>query len=116
MMTPNQNSQSDFINPIVTFTSIIVFGVVIALFVVNDDSFIGPIIILSFVIGGIVTAFEIRVLIRRRKFEKTEKSDEKRMDKKEKLARFVSDLFEDDIPFDEPEVDKKSEGTISDQE
>ena len=106
MINSNQNSRTNFINPIVTFTTIIVFGVVVALFVVKNDALIAPIIILSFIVGGVVTGFEIRRMVKKSIVPIKEKSDEKEMDQKEKLARYVSDLFEEDIPFDKDENDQ----------
>jgi len=96
-------SKTDGLSPIVTFVSMIVIGVVIAVYVNQNPSLRGIIIIFFFIIGLIVAALELRAIIGRKRTQQkyATKSPAVNLDAKDRLARYVADLFEEDIPFDE---------------
>jgi hypothetical protein len=101
------------LQPVVSLVSIIVLGVVIARYIVEDESLRLPIILFSFFLGIVVAALELRVIVRQSKeleqIEREQNIPEEEV--KKRLARFVADLFDEDIPFDE--LDEKEKNSLS---
>ena len=95
---PKQTSPAQ---PVVTFIVIITLGIVLAVGVNNNENYRLPIILISFVLGFIIAALELRAIVRISR-ESVENSDSK-LSRDEQVARYISDLFEEDIPFDELE-------------
>jgi len=103
-------SKADAVTPFVTFISMIVLGVVIAEYIVTNKALEVPIILFFFFAGVLVTYFEMRAIIHRRKLQSayiknTSLSDDEVEDR---LARFVADLFDEDIPFEESSEDENN--------
>lgn len=98
------------LQPVLTFVTMIILGVVVARFLVQDECLRAPIIIFSFVMGMIIAAFELRIIINRNRMATSDPPlSMKEEDVKKRMARFVAELFDEDIPFDELE-EKQNEG------
>ena len=97
----SQHRQASAAQPVVTFIVIITLGIVIAVGVNNNENYRLPIILISFVLGFIIAALELRAIVRISR-ESVENNDSK-LSRDEQVARYVSDLFGEDIPFDETE-------------
>ena len=91
-----QNSQAQ---PVVTFIVIITFGIVLAVGINHNEDYRLPIILISFILGFAIAGLELRTLIRISR--ESSSTNESKLTRDEKVARYVADLFEDDIPFDE---------------
>ncbi|NHJ32140.1 MAG: hypothetical protein FK732_04700 [Asgard group archaeon] len=102
-----KSSNNTGFQPIFTFVSIIILGIILAQYVLTAWKV--QIILLSIFLGGLIAALELRNIARssRKKVKRKNKiSDE---EAKEKLARYVADIFDDDIPFKEENKKSKSE-------
>ena len=95
---PKQTSPAQ---PVVTFIVIITIGIVIAVGVNNNETYRLPIILISFALGFLIAALELRAIVRISR-ESVENTASK-LSRDEQVARYVSDLFEEDIPFEELE-------------
>jgi hypothetical protein len=87
--------------PIVTFIGFITLGIILAVYVNTNEGLRLPIILISFLLGLLIAAAEIRVMVKKTS-EKTNQEDTK-ISREEKVARYVAELFNEDIPFDEEE-------------
>lgn len=98
-------SRADAIAPIITFISVIVLGIIISEFILTKDAYQLPIILFSFFAGLLIGALELRAVIGRKRIEasQTTRTRLTNEEAKNKLARYVADLFDEDIPFDEIE-------------
>ncbi|MDH5645499.1 MAG: hypothetical protein OEZ01_05800 [Candidatus Heimdallarchaeota archaeon] len=99
-----------------SFLSIIIIGIVISQYLVKDESSELPIIIGSIVLALLVAIIELRVMVRSYKTAPTivmskPLTEEER---KDRLARFVAELFKEDIPFEE--VDQQNKSNTSDND
>ena len=111
-------SRADGIGPIVTFVSMIVLGIVISVYIVKNDSLQLPIILFFFFLGILLAALEMRATLGRKRRQNSGISQVKVSDKeaKDRLARYVADLFEEDIPFDDLDEDEqKNTATFQNQ-
>ncbi|MDH5402365.1 MAG: hypothetical protein OEY49_07735 [Candidatus Heimdallarchaeota archaeon] len=111
-----QTSKIGILNPIMSFLSIIIIGIVISQYLVKDESSELPIIIGSIVLALLVAIIELRVMVRSYKTAPTivmskPLTEEER---KDRLARFVAELFKEDIPFEE--VDQQNKSNTSDND
>ena len=82
-----------------TFVGFIALGVVIAVYINTNVSYRLPIILLGFFAGFIVAGAELRAIVRQSK--NSNESTENELSRDEKVARYVADLFDEDISFDE---------------
>ena len=96
-------NRMESLTPITSFIAVLVFGIVLAVYIVPDESMRLPIILLSFFAGILIAAMEMRVIVRRSRTLEMIGTKSKLQDEevKQKLARFVADLFDEDIPFDD---------------
>ncbi|MHA2031355.1 MAG: hypothetical protein ACW99A_01140 [Candidatus Kariarchaeaceae archaeon] len=93
--------QTMTMQPIVTFIGFITLGIILAVYVNTNEGLRLPIILISFLLGLLIAAAEIRVMVKKTS-EKTNQEDTK-ISREEKVARYVAELFNEDIPFDEEE-------------
>ncbi len=91
--------QSAPVQPVVTFIVIITFGIILAVGVNKNENYKLPIILVTFLIGFLIASLEFRTLIRTSR--QTSDSDESKLSRDEKVARYVAEMFNEDIPFDE---------------
>ena len=113
------NRDPSKINAGLTFMSIMIIGVIIAVYVVKDEKYRAPIIISFFILSVFLTGLELASIVRasnkienqegkkrkkKKRGKKAIEDDERDNKEKEmKLARYVADLFDEEIPFDELE-------------
>lgn len=103
-------SKSEGFQPVISLVSIIILGVIIAEYIVQNDTWTAPIIIFSFLLGLAIAVIELRLIIKKNRTRSTDKPDKKEeLDTKERLARFVADLFDEDIEFENEEIQNESE-------
>lgn len=91
--------QSAPIQPVVTFIVIITFGIILAVGINNNENYRLPIILASFLIGFLIAALELRTLVRTSR--QITDNDESKLTRDQKVARYVAEMFNEDIPFDE---------------
>ncbi|MHA2402513.1 MAG: hypothetical protein ACXADH_05925 [Candidatus Kariarchaeaceae archaeon] len=98
MMKPPSSNIT--IQPIISFVSFTIIGIVLAITIFQNSPWKVPVIFLGLVIGGIWAYFDLKRMIRVSKGQPLHPviSKEKR---KLKLAKQVAELFDDDIPFEE---------------
>ena len=95
-------SKVDGVTPLITFASMIILGVIISKFVITEQRYKLTIILFSFLAGLFVASMEMRAIIGRRRREKSNSAPKlSEKEHKQKLARYVADLFDEDIPFEE---------------
>lgn len=101
MMKSSQNNSG--IQPIVTFLSIVIVGIIIAQYVIPTWKVL--IILLSFVLGGFIAGIEFNRMIKSTKKSMKKESLTKEYvseeEKQQRLAKYVANLFDEDIPFDQ---------------
>ena len=88
--------------PVITFLSIVIVGLVITLKIYTNPEYRLSIILFSILIAFFVSGYELRTLAKMKVRKETKLSDK---DKELELAKFVADLFDEDIPFEE--IDKR---------
>lgn len=114
------NSNPTKINAGFTFLSISVIGIVIATKIVKNPSLTPFIIVFAIIIGGIIAGMELALVVRRSNQSIEKLTNEERIARKEKrktnkelvkeqkkrieelrVAKYVAELFEEDIPAEE---------------
>lgn len=112
MFMENNSQDITRIQPVISFISIVIVGLIIAIYIVEDENYRAPIILGSFVLGIIIVAFELRAMV-----NYSEKLGKNKKTKKSYYAfeRKVADLFNEDIPFDELE-EEREKNAITDHE
>ena len=94
--------------PVLTFLSITIVGIIIIQYIIPDTEYRLPIILFSIVLAFIVAGIELRGIVRYKvPKENTVSEEEAEM----QMARFVAEIFDEDIPFDEIEREKQSENS-----
>ncbi len=98
MMKPPTSSIG--IQPIISFISFTIIGIVLAVTVFQNSPWKVPVILLGMVIGGTWAYFELKRMIKVSKGAVSQPvvSKEKA---KINLAQHVAELFDEDIPFEE---------------
>ncbi len=94
--------------PILTFLSITIIGIIVIQYIVPDTQYRLPIILFSIVLAFIVAGIELRGIVRYKVPKEKIVSDE---EAEMKMARFVAEMFDEDIPFDEIEKERQSENS-----
>ena len=113
------NRDPSRINAGLTFISVIMIGVILAVYVVKDEQYRAPIIISFFLLAFFLTGLELVSIVKHsNKMEEQEKKERKRgkgkkkdkkieetrkKQKELKMAKYVAELFNEDIPFEELE-------------
>ncbi|MHA2248737.1 MAG: hypothetical protein ACXAD7_00175 [Candidatus Kariarchaeaceae archaeon] len=85
--------------PVLSFVSITILGIILAQYVFPSWKI--QIILMSIILGGTVAAIELRSIVksgRKTVPRKNKISDE---EAKLKLAKYVAEVFDEDIPFDD---------------
>lgn len=100
-----QTRQNGSAQPVVTFIVIITLGIILAVGVNKNENYRLPIILISFFLGFFIAGLELRTMIRlSREFSTT---NDHELTRDEKVARYVADLFEDDISFNEQQNEEE---------
>ena len=94
--------------PVLTFLSITIIGIIIIQYIVPDPQYKLPIILFSIVLAFIVSGIELRGIVRYKVPKENIISDE---DAEMNMARFVAEMFDEDIPFDEIERERQSKNS-----
>lgn len=97
-MLSSSSRQNIAFQPIMTFVGFIALGVVIAVYINTNASYRLPIILLGFLSGFIIAGAELRAIV---KHSQSSNEDNYELSREEKVARYVADLFDEDILFDE---------------
>ena len=90
---------SEGLTPIITFVSVLIIGVIIAVYVVDDESMRLPIILGSFFIGIFLAVLELRAIIGKNRIKEmsVNKNKDGLEEREKRLAKAVADLFEEDF-------------------
>lgn len=111
------NRDPSKINAGLTFLSVIIIGVILAVYVVKDEQYRAPIIITFFLLAFFLTGLELVAIVKHsnkiaeqekkvkknKKGKKKNKIEEELKQRELKMARYVAELFNEDIPFEELE-------------
>lgn len=96
--------QSTSFQPVVTFVGFIALGVIIAVYINTNPSYRLPIILAGFLVGFTIAGAELRSIVNKSK--NVEETDQDNLSRDDKVARYVAELFDEDIPFDDSTLDK----------
>ena len=90
---------SEGLTPIITFVSVLIIGVIIAVYVVDDESMRLPIILGCFFIGIFLAVLELRAIIGKNRIKEmsVNKNKDAIEEREKRLAKAVADLFEEDF-------------------
>ncbi|MCE7736823.1 MAG: hypothetical protein GPJ54_18210 [Candidatus Heimdallarchaeota archaeon] len=94
--SPKQNIA---FQPIMTFVGFVALGVVIAVYINTNANYRLPIILFGFLAGFIIAGAELRAIVRQS--QNSSEPNDKELSRDDKMARYVADLFDEDISFDE---------------
>lgn len=97
--------------PVLSFLSITIIGIIIIQYIVPDPQYKLPIILFSIVLAFIVAGIELRGIVRYKVPKENVISDE---EAEMNMARFVAEMFDEDIPFDEIEKEKQEKNSEED--
>lgn len=103
-----KNSRPSVFVPILTFLSITIIGIIVIQYIVPDTQYRLPIILFSIVLAFIVSGIELRGIVRYKVPKSNIISDE---EAEMNMARFVAEMFDEDIPFDEIERERQSKNS-----
>ncbi len=96
------------IQPLISFMVIVILGIIIAQYVVAVSFWKFPIILLSFILGGILAIMELK-RISKPSVNYPRKKKLSIEEKKRNLAKYVAEVFDEDITFDEIESTEENQ-------
>lgn len=111
MVLSSSSKQNITFQPIMTFIGFITLGVVIGVYVNTNASYRGPIILLGFLAGFIIAGAELRAIVKQS--QSSNEDSDNGLSRDEKVARYVVDLFDEDISFDEIQSPKDADNKKS---
>ncbi|MCY3411484.1 MAG: hypothetical protein INQ03_07635 [Candidatus Heimdallarchaeota archaeon] len=102
------------VNAGLTFLSFAIIGIIVAVYIVKDEKYRAPIIIGFFLLGAVITGMELAALVKKsnqmpslskedKKKLKEKRADKDRLERERELrmARYVAEVFNENIPEEE---------------
>lgn len=89
--------------PLLSFITIVILGIIIAVRINHNQSLIAPIILFSIIIGFTLTIFELRIIGRQSLKDTPSTSRMSNEERERRLAMMVSEAFKEDFPSENGE-------------
>ena len=89
--------------PLLSFITIVILGIIIAVRINHNQSWVAPIILFSIIIGFTLTIFELRIIGRQSLQGTSTASTMSNEERERRLAMMVSEAFKEDFPSEKSE-------------